>query len=790
MKIQNWIKRWRGWGQSLRALWQGWHQGGVIALMLLATPFAQAAFVNGGFESGDLSGWTVNSYERTSTLAQVPPRNVADLRLGVVPANGFTEILTGSNVAVPDAPTISYPRWGNYLVRVNNKGDKSTSRQASSIEQTVTMTAAEVDPVDNKIHVRFGMAPVLFNPTGHAPDDQPFFYIEVVNVNKNGSDKVLFSTFNYANQPGAPWQGSVGGYLWTDWSGFDIAPGPGLLDVGDTVRFIVYASNCYAGAKEHEARVYLDAVGAFMPGLTVAATGPSTTKPSENITYTYNYTNNSGLFAQDTKIRVALPITEDRKLTTYVSNDSTCTGPYSGIAPRQDYLECSVGDLNNGQSGSFHVTYTVPAGASTSGANAVLNNGDYSISASGVSAFLGPMVKTNILDAAAAVADLGITISNGGVAGYLPASPVIQTVTVTNLGSTAVTGASVTQTVAGVTGGSWTCSPAANCGAVSGTGDISSSTVNLLAGESVVYTYTAQAATAGSTVSTTVTVAVPSGVSDSNTSNNIAGLSTPVGASLHNVTVKADGAGAGHVLAVPAALVCGDASTACTTTGTTKAVAVGDEVRLTPVAHAGSIFTGWTGCTSTSGNVCVITMGAADVTAKATFAKAYVVTPTVTGTGTVTPSGSTQVAAGANQVLTLSPGSGMVTLVEVPSTGACKGNTLNTGVSPATLTVGPVDANCAVTVKFSPSGTPVSMAAATAGMTPTLLPSSTCTGTFSASAPYTFTPTGGPVGCTAALAFVAPSTTSIPSLSQWGMWVLSVLIGLTAMGLGRRRGFL
>lgn len=766
-----------------------------MALMLVVTPFAQAAFVNGGFESGDFSGWTVKSYERTATLAQVPPRNVADLNLGDVSANGFTEILSGSNVAVPNAPTISYPRWGNYLVRVNNKGDKSTSRQASSIEQTVTMTAAEVDPVDNKIHVRFGMAPVLFNPSGHAPDDQPFFYIEVVNVNKNGSDKVLFSTFNYANQPGAPWQGAVGGYLWTDWSGFDIAPGPGLLDVGDTVRFIVYASNCYAGAKEHEARVYLDAVGAFMPGLTVAATGPSTTKPGDKITYTYNYTNNSGLFAQDTKIRVALPITEDAKVTTYVSNDAACTGPHTGVAPRQNYLECSVGDLNNGQSGSFHVTYTVPADASTSGANAVLNNGDYSISASGVSAFLGPMVKTDILEAKAEVADLGITISNGGVAGYLPTSTVTQTMTVTNWGSTDVTGASVTQTVAGVTGGNWTCAvpsgSTASCGVgTGGSGAVNTTSANLPAGQSLVYTYIAQAATAGSPVSTTVTVAVPSGVSDSNTTNNIAGLSTPVGSSLHNVTVKADGAGAGHVLAVPVALACGDASTACTTTGTTKAVAVGDEVRLTPVAHSGSIFTGWTGCTSTSGNVCVITMGAADVTAKATFAKAYVVTPTVTGTGTVTPSGATQVVAGANQVLTLSPGSGMVTLVEVPSTGACKGNTLNTSVSPATLTVGPVNANCAVTVKFSPTGVPVSMAAATAGMTPTLLPNSTCTGTFSTSAPYTFTPTGGPVGCTAALAFVAPSTTSIPSLSQWGMWVLSVLIGLTAIGLGRRRGFL
>src|SRR5690606_29758846 len=125
--------------------------------------------------------------------------------------------------------------------------------------------------------------------------------VEVSNVTKG---TVLFQTFNYANQSGVPWQ-TAGGYKYTDWQGFDVSPGNGLLDVGDQVKLIIYASNCSPGLATHEARVFLDAVGAFMPGLTVAATGPSITKPTEEITYTYNYTNNSGAIALGTKVRVA-----------------------------------------------------------------------------------------------------------------------------------------------------------------------------------------------------------------------------------------------------------------------------------------------------------------------------------------------------------------------------------------------------------------------------------------------------------------------------------------------------
>ena len=114
-------------GSAARARW------GLAAAMLVPS-LVHAGFVNGGFETGDFTGWTIKSYERTALLAQVPPRNIADLNLGAVANNGFTQVLTGSAsapTAVPNAPTIGYPRWGSYLARVNNVGNKNPSRQSA-----------------------------------------------------------------------------------------------------------------------------------------------------------------------------------------------------------------------------------------------------------------------------------------------------------------------------------------------------------------------------------------------------------------------------------------------------------------------------------------------------------------------------------------------------------------------------------------------------------------------------------------------------------------------------------
>lgn len=684
--------------------------GVALASSMLAAPLAHAGFQNGGFEDADFTGWTLKSYDRASSstadpttgVNPVPPTQFSHLKLTLSADKGLSQVLGLPVATAPNAPGLSYPRWGNNAARVNNQG----GRAASSIEQAAVMTTADVDPVDGKIHIRFGMAPVLNNPTGHGAHEQPFFYVEVNNITKGTR---LFTTFNYSNQSGVPWQGTIGGYLYTDWQGFDVSPGNGLLDVGDNVQLIVYASNCSQGASNHEARVYLDAVGAFLPGLSVVATGPSTTKPSEQITYTYNYSNNSGLLAVGSKVRVAAPKTEDGLFTTFVPNSwpTSCTGPTPGVAPRADYLDCEVGPggaLNDGQTGSFNVTFTVPAGAATTAPSNVINNGDYDIRSSTASAFIGPLVKTTILPAATPTTDIGVTVSNGGNTSYAPADTPVYTVTVTNNSVSDVTGASVTQTLTGVAGGTWVCTvPAgstASCGATAnGAGPIATATANLPANQSLTYTYTGGTLTGvGTPANTVVTVAPPAGTQDTQASNNTAGLNTPVGTQ-YSVTAKATGAGQGGILAVPSGLAC---AAPCSTTGTTGSVADLQQVRLTAVATTGSIFTGWTGCTSVVGNLCVIDVNGANATATANFALSYVVTPTVVpGGGTITPPTPTQVEGGGTTIYTMVPGPGNVTVITPPPSGTACTGTLDASVLPNTYTVTPVNADCGFTVAFS-----------------------------------------------------------------------------------------
>lgn len=695
-----------------------------VAVVLLTAPAAHAGFANGGFEDNNAlppTGWTLKTYTRSSDLPSSPPPPGATLaQLGLsneAVGNGVSALvnLPVGNVPSTNPGTLTAPRWGDRAFKLNDQGAK----QASSIEQTAVMTAADIDPVDHKIHVRFGMAPVLVDG-GHSATQQPYFYVEVYNVTKG---KVLFNTYNYANQSGVPWQ-TQGSYRYTDWQGFDVSPGNGQLDVGDSVKLIVYASNCSPGAAQHEARVYLDAVGAFMPGLTVAATGPSTTKPGEQVTYTYNYSNGSGAIALDSVVRVSAPKTEDGKYTTFDTGSIPpgCTTPptqgeiinASTTPPtrRGDYVLCTVGTsgmLNDGQSGSFDMTFNVPVTASTVAPSNIVNNGDYNISASTVSPYIGPLVKTTIVPAATPIADLGVAMDNGGVVSYTTGSTPTYTMTVTNLGSTDVTGASVVQTISGLSGaGTWSCSvpggSTASCGATSsGAGPVSTNTADIPAGQSLVYTYTGPAPTApGTPVNSTVTVTPPAGTSDSNNANNTAGMSTPVSTSQQNVTANASGTGAGHILAVPGPLACGDASTACDTTGTTKAVGVGDEVRLTPVAHPGSLFTGWTGCTSLAGDVCVVAVaGGSDVTATAQFTKAYLVTPTLLTGGSMTPAVPKQVVDGDSTVYKITPDAGKTTYILPPPSGAACTGTLDTSGTPNTYTVTPVTADCGFTVAFS-----------------------------------------------------------------------------------------
>ena len=700
-----WVMRIAGGLRDLRTNVRG-RLGGAFAaiLLLVAAPAAQAQIQNGGFETGSFSNWTLRDYNRGDST--IPVTSSAQLGLtasGTVSVGGngtgFRSSILGSPGTAPNTNgNLKYPFSGSASALIGGSG----SLKGTSIEQVATMALSDVDPVDGKVHIRFAMAPLLNNPS-HPAHQQPFFYVEVINQTKGGT--TLFNTFNYSNQPGIPWQ-SVGNYQYTNWQGFDISPGNGLLDVGDQVLLKIYVSNCAQGAADHTGQVYVDVFGSRMPGLSVNATGPAIAKPGEQVTYSYNYINNSGVFAIDSWVRLAAPITENGLHLAFVPGawPPGCTAIQAGTSPRANYIDCPVGNLNDGDGGTFQVSFTVPAGAATASPSNIVNNGDYDIRASTVSPFIGPLVKTTILPSATPTVDLGITVSNGGVPSYAVGGAVGYAVTVTNNGPIDVVGAVITQTLSGASGtAAWTCAPApgstAACGTASGTGPVTT-TGNLPANQSLVYTVTGITATAaGTPVVTVVKVAPPAGTSDSVSSNNTDGLSTPVSAEQHTLTVNTTGAGTGRVNAVPVTLACASpGGSACNS----QLLGKDQEAYLTAVADPGSVFKNWTGdCTTTTGNQCYVKMGSTDLAVTAVFAKVWTVTPTTVG-GTISPNAPQIVEDGQGTSFTITPGTpGQVPVITTPGgANACPGTLTGPVAGSYTWSVSPVTEDCAFHVTF------------------------------------------------------------------------------------------
>ena len=228
-------------------------------------PAAQAQIKNGGFETQNFSEWKLERYTRSNVgLSSVPPTSGSQLTLGGVletyPSTNTMASAFSNNVRILTTPGTAestngngakYPFSGAASALLGGNGGYA----AYALEQTATMVLSDVDPVDGKVHIRFAMAPVLNNP-GHPAERQPFFFVEVINLTKGNTQ--LFNTFNYSNQTGIPWQ-SFGDYQFTNWQGFDIAPGNGRLDVGDQVRLKIYVSNCADGRSGQRCRSTLKA---------------------------------------------------------------------------------------------------------------------------------------------------------------------------------------------------------------------------------------------------------------------------------------------------------------------------------------------------------------------------------------------------------------------------------------------------------------------------------------------------------------------------------------------------
>jgi cysteine-rich repeat protein len=97
---------------------------------------------------------------------------------------------------------------------------------------------------------------------------------------------------------------------------------------------------------------------------------------------------------------------------------------------------------------------------------------------------------------------------------------------------------------------------------------------------------------------------------------------------LDDVTVMFGGTGGGSVTWNPTAASC--------TSNCTRTFDDGTNVVITATENGSSLFTGWSGCSSTAGNQCTVSNLATNTTVTANFGAANAVAVTVTGTGMVT----------------------------------------------------------------------------------------------------------------------------------------------------------
>lgn len=565
----------------------------------------QSVWTNGDFESDAIgtappTGWTRNTYLNPGITDTRPSaQTLASLNLG---AGGvaLTTVIGGATESQIDpdigaSGSLRYPKYGQRAAVVNNT-NSGKNKNANSLSQQMTVGLGDVDPTDNKVHVRFAVAPVLENPS-HSYTDQPYYFVRLQNVTTGAT---LYQDFNASGQPGVPWIDftDTSGFAaqYTNWQLVDISPGNAFLSVGDQVQLLVVAAGCSQGG--HWGRVYIDAVGSGIPGLYAWATGAQQANAGADVTYTINYKNGGTTTSNGTKIDLVTPPNTVYKSTTGTS----CTAPAVGSTGT---VSCTLGTLAPGSTGSYTLTVTISAGTTV---GTQITNGNYQIYATGVSALVGPKVYTTVTSGTQ-YANLGITKTDSVAAvGWGQADT--YTIVVTNQGPVA-TAATVTDTMpAQLTGVTWACAATGGgtCTAT-GTNDISDS-VSLPVGATLTYTVqtTIASGTGSSSIVNEATVATTGGPVDPDSNDN-AVVDTDAVGTLRTLAVTKQGtATAGSITSTPAAISCGATCSA--------SFLDSSQVVLTAAPIAGATFLGWGGACSGTATTCTVTMaGAQNVTA-------------------------------------------------------------------------------------------------------------------------------------------------------------------------------
>ena len=220
----------------------------IASLFLLSQP-ASALFVNGGFETGDTTGWTVDAGRKIIGI------NAANWNsTGYGTGSGRADVIDSTGT-MPGQTTDIDPYNGNYMVRIN---DIKGGYDATKISQTDTISQQDIDD-GAMLYVSWGAA--LVEPSNpHSQGNQPFFAIDLsvngVSVNSFSADAT-----NHSTDPSWTTIGYSGGDLWYKkdvWS-FDLSS----YSVGDTVELSMWVTDC--GWSGHGGYAFLDGIGTVDP---------------------------------------------------------------------------------------------------------------------------------------------------------------------------------------------------------------------------------------------------------------------------------------------------------------------------------------------------------------------------------------------------------------------------------------------------------------------------------------------------------------------------------------------
>lgn len=213
---------------------------------LLGSSPAWAIYANGGFESGNFSGWTMGGGGNPG-LAGAPPFTGASIQISGSSAGPASTV---GAITDPRAPTIILPRVGTQTAKLSEESGGGT---ITTMLQVDTLTAADVDPSDGLPHIRFAFAPVLDDPS-HAAQEQPYFYVSVKNLTTGA---VLFEQFAYSGQPGVSYLSGSGNWKYLQFQDVDaVLPASAI---GSPIELRVVAAKCSLGG--HGGYVYVDGFG-------------------------------------------------------------------------------------------------------------------------------------------------------------------------------------------------------------------------------------------------------------------------------------------------------------------------------------------------------------------------------------------------------------------------------------------------------------------------------------------------------------------------------------------------